>query len=285
MNRHFTHLLAILSLLFPALPLIAQDQNAASNNVGTNAGSLQIQDQPASGTMPAPSLFGPEKGAVAASTDTNATNAAPAATDSNAPQAASAPVDTNAPAPNSGMGSPGQNPPPSDPNSLIPPAVEPEQPSPVNAAGNEAKQREEQKTRYYTAKTKADKEEALTDLLAKADKAKTDEGKRQALREYYDLLAKRMKKIDPLISEWIDTMHSAYLRRLGQVRVEPTIPLTPPPTPAADSTPAPEKKKKIKKADDDDDASPAPSPKKSKKKAVDADASASPSPAAAKKSQ
>jgi hypothetical protein len=92
-------------------------------------------------------------------------------------------------------------------------------------------------------KVKADKEEALSSLLEQADKAKTDEGKRQTLREYYDLLAKRMKKIDSSLSDWIDTMHSAYLRRLDQVRIEPTIPLTTPPVPeessAVEPAPAP----------------------------------------------
>ena len=91
-------------------------------------------------------------------------------------------------------------------------------------------------------KVKADKDEDLTTLLSKADKAKSDEAKRQALRQYYDLLAKRMKKIDSSLSDWIDTMHSAYLRRLEQVRVEPTIPINPPPTvdAAAGATPTPE---------------------------------------------
>ena len=138
------------------------------------------------------------------------------------------------------MGSPGQNPPPSDPNSLIPPPAEPEQPSPINSAGNEEKQRQDQKTRYYSVKVQADKDEALVSLLKQADKAKSDESKRQALREYYDLLAKRMKKIDPALSDWIDTMHAAYLRRLEQVRIEPTIPANPPP--AADASPTPRKK-------------------------------------------
>jgi hypothetical protein len=158
------------------------------------------------------------------------------------------------------MGSAGQNPPPSDPNSLIPPPAEPEQPSPINAAGNEEKQRQDQKTRYYTVKVKADKEEALVSLQQKADKAKSDEAKRQALREYYDLLAKRMKKIDPSLSEWIDTMHAAYLRRLAQVRVEPTIPLNPPPVPEAEAdTAAVSKKGKSK-------ASPSPSSDKKPEK-------------------
>jgi hypothetical protein len=235
MNRPLPQLLASLCILCPVLPLAAQDQAAPSNN----AGPLQIQEQPVPGTMPSPSLFGPDKASPSSSPV-----GADATTDSNPTTAAPVAVDSNAPASNSGMGSPGQNPPPSDPNALIPPPVEPQQPSPVNASGNEAKQREDQKTRYYTAKTQADKEEALASLQAKADKAKSDESKRQALRSYYDLLAKRMKKIDPSISEWIDTMHAAYLRRLEQVRVEPTIPLNPPPAAEGSESPSPTPKKK-----------------------------------------
>ncbi|NBZ95395.1 MAG: hypothetical protein EBR40_03025 [Proteobacteria bacterium] len=235
MNSPLPQLLASLCILCPVLSLAAQDQVAASNN----AGPLQIQEQPVPGTMPAPSLFGPDKASPSSSSVGD-----DAAADSNSTIATPVAVDSNAPASNSGMGSPGQNPPPSDPNALIPPPVEPQQPSPVNASGNESKQREDQKTRYYTAKTQADKEEALALFQAKADKAKSDEAKRQALRSYYDLLAKRMKKIDPSISEWIDTMHAAYLRRLEQVRVEPTIPLNPPPAAEGSESPSPTPKKK-----------------------------------------
>jgi len=226
--------------IFPAFQLSAQDQ--------TPAAPLQIQESPAPGSMPAPSLFAPEPSAATQ----------PAKSDEVAPLAP-ATSDPAAPAANSGMGSAGQNPPPSDPNSLIPPPVEPEQPSPINAAGNEEKQRQDQKTRYYTAKVKADKEEALVSLQQKADKAKSDEAKRQALREYYDLLAKRMKKIDPSLSEWIDTMHAAYLRRLAQVRVEPTIPLNPPPVSDAEADSAATSKKGKSKA------APSPSPASDKK--------------------
>jgi hypothetical protein len=225
---------ACLIALLCATHVCAQDQTASSN------APLQIQEQPVPESSPAPSLFSP-------GAETNP--ASPS--DSNAPATApSAPVqpDTNAPAPDSGVGSPGQNPPPSDPNALIPPPAEPEQPSPVNASGNEEKQRQEQKTRYYTAKTQADKEEALASLQSKAEKARTDEAKRQALRSYYDLLAKRMKKIDPSISEWIDTMHSAYLRRLEQVRVEPTIPLNAPPAAEGSESPCPAPRKKKPRA-------------------------------------
>jgi len=204
---------------------------------------------------------------------------APAAESTNTP----APADPLAPAANSGAGSPGQNPPASDPNSLIPPPLEPQQPSPINSAGNEEKQRQEQKAKYYAVKVKADKEEGLASLLAKSDKAKNDETKREILREYYDLLAKRMKKIDPSISDWIDTMHSAYLRRIQQIRVEPSIPEGVPPTPDSSASPSPSVTphyRKHKKADDEDaapaaEASPTPSKKSSSK--------ASPSPTPSRK--
>lgn len=276
---------AFLFFLVSALSVAAQDSAAPA----TNAGPLQIQEQPAPGTMPAPSLFGGDQGAPAASpvpADSNAPAAVSSPAETNVPGAAPVGSDSNAPAANSGLGSPGQNPPPSDPNSLIPPPAEPEQPSPVNASGNEAKQREDQKTRYYTAKTKADKEDSLSSLQAKADRAKSDEAKRQALREYYDLLAKRMKKIDPSISDWIDTMHAAYLRRLTQVRVEPTIPVNPPPAADASPTPVSEKKKKNRKDEAEPAATPAATPSSEKKKAKPepkADASPSPSPSRQKK--
>jgi hypothetical protein len=75
-----------------------------------------------------------------------------------------------------------------------------------------------------------------------------------------------MKKLDPSLSEWIDTMHAAYLRRLAQVRVEPTIPVNPPPVPdQAAATPI----KKAKASDgnaDQTEAKPTPSPVAKKKK-------------------
>ena len=213
--------------------------DAASSAVGSNA-PLQIQDSTVPPAASASSLFAPEgQGSTTPSPSTNAPVTDPAVAtnaSTNLPNPP-APNDPSAPAPDSGMGSPGQNPPPSDPNSLIPPPMEPEQPSPVNSAGNEEKQRQEQKARYYTVKVKADKDEDVAALLDKSEKAKTDEGKRQALRRYYDLLAKRMKKIDSSLSDWIDTMHAAYLRRLEQVRVEPTIPVVTPPD--ASTTPSP----------------------------------------------
>jgi len=254
MKSRFTPTLLLAFFAAPLLSVSAQEQ--AAQTPGSPAPALQIQDNLTS-SAPAP-----------ATTDQAAPSVAPAAQEgapATAVQAApatpgSAPVtpDPAAPPANSGQGSPGENPPLSDPNSLIPPPAEPEQPSPINTAGNEEKQRQDQKSRYYTAKVKADKEEALASLLLKSEKAKSDESKRQTLREYYDLLAKRMKKIDPSLSEWVDTMHAAYLRRITQVRLEPTIPVNVPPVPDVSDSSTPAKKSHPSK----DDETPAPRKKK-----------------------
>lgn len=259
-HSHFMKSRFSLRLLFPllAIPLFSLSaQNQTSPLVGNPASTLQIQDNltssaPASvqADQPAPSV------PAATVPDVQAVTPVPP---EQVPAVAPVTPDPAAPPANSGQGTSGENPPASDPNSLIPPPAEPEQPSPINAAGNEEKQRQDQKSRYYTAKVKADKEEGLASLLQKSEKAKSDEAKRQALREYYDLLAKRMKKIDPSLSEWVDTMHAAYLRRIAQVRLEPTIPVNVPPasdasaaatlekksqSATADQTPVPKKKKR-----------------------------------------
>jgi len=269
MNQRFPFYLLALLCLGALTIFSASAQDQSSSNASAPA-PLQLQDNAAPGATPAPSLFAPATPATSPSsapaTDGSALNSATdAAASTNAPAPTPDPL---APAPNSGVGSPGQNPPASDPNSLIPPPIEPQQPSPINAAGNEEKQRQDQKAKYYAAKVKADKEESLASLLVKSDRAKSDESKREILREYYDLLAKRMKKIDPSISEWIDTMHAAYLRRLQQVRVEPSIPAALPPSPDGSAAPSsspsetPGHHKKKKKTDDDSAASPTPTPSK-----------------------
>lgn len=92
------------------------------------------------------------------------------------------------------------------------------------------KKKQELKVRYYEVRTQVEKEKDVSILKAKADQATTDEGKRQALRAYYELLFTTMKKVDPSISEHCDMMQGAYLRRLEQTSLQPTIPLSPPPT-------------------------------------------------------
>jgi hypothetical protein len=108
------------------------------------------------------------------------------------------------------------------------------------------KKKQELKVRYYEVRTQVEKEADVSALKEKADHATTDEEKRQELRAYYELLFTKMKKIDASISERCDLMQGAYLRRLEQTSVQPTIPLSLLPAVgksinSANDTPAPKK--------------------------------------------
>jgi len=88
------------------------------------------------------------------------------------------------------------------------------------------------KVRYQEVRVQVEKDPAVRSLKEQSKTAKTFEDERAALREYYRLLFKKMKKVDKDLTEHCDLMEKAYLARLGQMRIEPTIPLNPPPTPA-----------------------------------------------------
>lgn len=118
-----------------------------------------------------------------------------------------------------------------DPNGVIPgdglsdiPAAPPTGPS----AGELERKL---KIRYREVRTKVDSDPAVKSLLEQAQNAKSFEDERAAYREYYRLLFKKMKKIDKDLTERCDAMEEAYLARLAQTRLEPTIPLNPPPKP------------------------------------------------------
>ena len=87
------------------------------------------------------------------------------------------------------------------------------------------------KIRYKETRLKVEKTPALESLLAKAKAARTFESERAAYREYYRELFRRIKKLDPTLAKKCDAMETAYLNRLAQTRIEPTIPLEPPSKP------------------------------------------------------
>jgi hypothetical protein len=113
---------------------------------------------------------------------------------------------------------------------------------------NKYKAERELKVRYQEVKLQALKDAKVRSLHEQAEAAKTDEGKRQALREYYRLLFAKMVAIDGDLQTKCEEMERAYLRRLGQYRVAPSIPLQPPPTPEplelAEASPTPTPKPK-----------------------------------------
>ena len=120
-----------------------------------------------------------------------------------------------------------------DPNDLMPQ----DSPSqlPVDTAEFAAASEEQEikvKIRYKETRLKVEKTPALEALLAKAKSARNFESERAAYREYYRELFRRMKKLDPTLTKKCDAMETAYLSRLAQTRIEPTIPLEPPPKPS-----------------------------------------------------
>jgi len=127
--------------------------------------------------------------------------------------------------------SPGEIP---DPNALFPDDFVPGEmpPPPPQVAENEFERDRKLRVRFQEVKAVALKDEAIREMKDRADKAKTDEDKRAALREHYKMLFAKMVSIDAELAERCALMETAYLRRLAQFRVEPTIPLSPPPTPA-----------------------------------------------------
>jgi hypothetical protein len=119
-----------------------------------------------------------------------------------------------------------------EPNDLISPmdeSIPPIDPRSL-AAGSEEQERKVKK-RYKEVRIKAEKDPSVVSLLEKAKTATTFEGERAAYREYYRQLFRKMKKIDKSLAEKCDLMEKSYLNRLAQTRIEPTIPLEPPPKP------------------------------------------------------
>jgi hypothetical protein len=85
--------------------------------------------------------------------------------------------------------------------------------------------------RYREVRVQAEKDPKVVSLFEQAGQAKTLEDQRAAMREYYRLLFKKIIAIDKSLAEKCKVMETAYIRRLAQERLEPTIPLNPPPTP------------------------------------------------------
>jgi hypothetical protein len=117
-----------------------------------------------------------------------------------------------------------------EPNALIPEQgpVAPVAPPAFESAQEKARQLN---IRYREVRVQADKDPRVISLFQQAEQAKTFEEQRAALREYYRLLFKKIVAIDKSLAEKCKVLEIAYIRRLAQERLEPTIPLNPPPTP------------------------------------------------------
>lgn len=104
-------------------------------------------------------------------------------------------------------------------------------PAPPELKENKFEKERKLKVLFQQVKLQALKDQAIREMKDKSERASTDEDKRQALREYYRMLFAKINEINPELEERSSILEKAYLRRIGQYRVEPTIPLNPPPTP------------------------------------------------------
>ncbi len=77
------------------------------------------------------------------------------------------------------------------------------------------------------ARTKALKDPKLQEALHRAEIARTDLEKREALKEYYTGLFANMRKIDKTLEKTIDSLEEAAIARTTQTNVVPTEPLEP----------------------------------------------------------
>jgi hypothetical protein len=117
------------------------------------------------------------------------------------------------------------------PDALIPderPSAPPAVPPSFESAQEKARQLS---IRYREVRVQAEKDPKVMSLYEQAEKATTFEDQRAALREYYRLLFKKIVTIDKSLAAKCKVVETAYLRRLAQQRLEPAIPLNPPPTP------------------------------------------------------
>ena len=224
-----------------------QEETHVPNNIMTSAQAPTASPQESTSA----SSSGDASDTTKAPSDTNVPNAS-SNTDANTngivptdpsmiPPPESAPADnpTNVPLP-------------VDPNAGNMTEAPGEEASPVNSAESIEKKKHEIKVRYNEVRTQVEKEEAVVALRQAADKATTTEGQRQTLKAYYELLFKRMKQIDPSLTERCEVMQGAYLRRVEQSGGEPTIPLHLPSGVDKNSTNAPQgappaKKEKLHK--------------------------------------
>ena len=236
--RFFSLVIFLWMISLPAISLAAEEIVASSPASALSNASTNLSLTTDATSTNNESITNNEK------TDTNATvetatSAVPVDPSVMPPSDPSSNTDTNESVPN-------------DPNAL--PSTSPDEAVvPMNSTESIEKKKEQIKVRYYQVRTQVEKEEAVISLRFKADKAASDEEKRQALRAYYDLLFQRMRKIDPSLSDRCDTMQAAYLRHLEQVCIEPSIPLNPPPVvndvaaPSATPLPTPSGKKNLNK--------------------------------------
>lgn len=212
--------LFFLILLFPALLLAQEAAPVSKNGIPEEGQASSTSETHLEATAPSVPVAG------------SATNPA-------APAAIAPPLEPAAPgAPSDPSATPSSEVTTSEDHSETPAPVDPnasatgEAGEPLKAPSempSESIEKKEQqiKVRYYKVRAQVEKDSQIAAMKKEAEQAPSDERKREVLRAYYKLLFKKMKAIDASIESRCDTMEAAYLRRLEQISLEPSIPLAP----------------------------------------------------------
>jgi hypothetical protein len=85
----------------------------------------------------------------------------------------------------------------------------------------------QQRIRFRQAKTRASNDPAVQAEWARANAARTDFEKRDALKAYYKALFNRMRRIDGSLRARIAETEQRAMKRLTQTRIDPTEPIDP----------------------------------------------------------
>jgi hypothetical protein len=111
------------------------------------------------------------------------------------------------------------------PPDLIPGGAKPKPPGPPAPNPASAEQQEKDRVRFRQLRTIAQRNPFAIYLLRRAMLEKTDEGKREWLREYYTTMGDQMRKLEPRLKPVIDAFEYGNIGLLSQFNIRPTIPL------------------------------------------------------------
>ena len=98
---------------------------------------------------------------------------------------------------------------------------------PKKSATEAASDELQKRIRFREVKTRAFNDPAVRAEWDRAQVARTDYEKREALKSYYKLLFGRMRRIDGSLKNQVAASEERMLRRLRQTRIDPTEPIDP----------------------------------------------------------
>lgn len=110
-------------------------------------------------------------------------------------------------------------------------SVMPEIPSAPPVIEDKGELERKQRIKFRTVRTRFLGDPEVVALQEMAQNAPTPEDHRAARRAYYALLFKKIRKADSSLSDYVDRLEKQSVEGLYQTRIQPTVPLNPPPEP------------------------------------------------------